>query len=177
MSYERAESVRAEGVMLSFSRLLQLAFKLLVSYFHPEDDMPYELRIMRNVLNTGCFNARNVQYTFSWSTTVYTWRTPVTFQVRGIVHLWESIYQGNTCKIYPVDNWKQCCMDELLVNVQKAFISLHPREESAQKVAEVQTDLSSCTDLLEQAFCALLDDGQAEAIINPLFYSKLVFFH
>ena len=109
-----------------------------------------------------------MKYNFSWQRDAsYVWLTTESFTVRGVVHLFESLFPDKTCTVFPMDNWTRCHMGKRVVELQNVFVALHPRVRAEMSV---QTDLCNCVSLTHTEFCALLDDGQIQATINPLFY-------
>ena len=106
----------------------------------------------------------NVRYYFAWSKSdPYVWLTPVTFTVRGVVHLWEALRPGHSCKVFPMTDWNHCPMDSRLVDIggRNVFITLRPKSSSE---VDVQTDMRECVAISELEFIALLN----EAIINVI---------
>ena len=103
----------------------------------------------------------NVRYIFSWGNgEPYAWLTPSTFTVRGVVHLWEALHPGCSCKVFPTHERKQRChMDSRVVDIQHVFIAVHKK---LHVEVGIQTDLGNCKALPLLDFCALLVDGQAK---------------
>jgi hypothetical protein len=118
-------------------------------------ELPYELRIFRNVLNCAFTQKRNVRYSFAWQYGTHVWLTPVSFTVQGVVHFWESLYPNKLCKVYPLETWKQWHMNELLVELKEVYITL---VDKGQVNRCIQTDLGECCALSHLDFCALLDE-------------------
>ena len=106
----------------------------------------------------------NVQYRFAWDKSernCYVWLTPTTYTVRGVVHFWEALCPGSSCKVYPVKTWKQIPMDSRLVDIDGRCVYITKHAKSPLE-REVQTDVGGCVDLSELQFRSELD----QAIIN-----------